>query len=248
LLLSVYSVQTRFLFHPQKLSQNYTFSYNAEEVFIPVKDATLNGLYFSSSNKPKGLVLYFHGNLGSLKRWGAKCSDFTQYNYDCFMIDYRGYGKSTGEPINQTQWYQDTEAVYNFAKQKSPNLPLLVYGRSLGTSSASYLAGKYQFDKVIIESGPYSFVRIAQNVMPIAPMGLLFTFPFHNHKHLANTTSPTLIIHGAQDATIGYDHFIDLQQKLSKNPNIQFLGLPQGTHHNLHTISEYKNTLQEFLQ
>ena len=63
----------------------------------------------------KGLILYFHGNAGSLERWGEIVVPYTELGYEVLIIDYRGYGKSTGKRSSKTL-INDAEEVYAFAK------------------------------------------------------------------------------------------------------------------------------------
>ena len=44
-------------------------------------------------DKPNGLVLYFHGNSRSIKGWAKYAKDFTRYNYDVVLVDYRALEK-----------------------------------------------------------------------------------------------------------------------------------------------------------
>ncbi|HVZ26311.1 MAG TPA: alpha/beta hydrolase, partial [Sediminibacterium sp.] len=99
LALLAYFVQDRFIFRPEKLPADFTYRYNVpfEELFFtPEPGIRINGLHFFCS-KPKGLIFYLHGNSRSIKGW-AKCArDFYRYGYDVVLVDYRGFGKSTGK-------------------------------------------------------------------------------------------------------------------------------------------------------
>src|SRR5436190_1275553 len=92
-----YVTQEKMIFYPEPISADFKFKFNAnfEELFIKSKDAEINALHFKTNN-PKGVILYFHGNAGSLDTWGDLGEEFTRTGYDFFIFDYRGYGKSTG--------------------------------------------------------------------------------------------------------------------------------------------------------
>ena len=113
----VYLLQEKFIFLPEKLSSDYPFEFDAnfEEYNIPMNDgATINALHFKSDSS-KGLMLYFHGNAGSLRRWGEVVIPFIEYGYDVLIVDYRGYGKSTGNR-SKGALLSDAEQIYEFAR------------------------------------------------------------------------------------------------------------------------------------
>ncbi|MBU1746041.1 MAG: alpha/beta hydrolase, partial [Proteobacteria bacterium] len=101
--------QESLIFFPETLPRDYPFSFSEpfEEVNVPVEAATLNALLFKAQNKGAdfksvpGVVLYFHGNAGSLRSWGGVAGDFTSRGYDILIPDYRGFGKSTGDIANE---------------------------------------------------------------------------------------------------------------------------------------------------
>ena len=100
----LYYIQEKLIFLPDKLEADHKFyfSHSFKEIDIDVGDASIHGLHFRKKN-PKGVVLYFHGNAGSLDSWGSVSNIFTRQNYDAIIIDYRGYGKSTGK-INSEKY------------------------------------------------------------------------------------------------------------------------------------------------
>jgi uncharacterized protein len=72
----------------------------------------LNGLLFKADSS-KGVIFYLHGNAGNIGSWGNVATTYTKLNYDVFIIDYRGYGKSEGKINGQEQLFNDNEAAYN---------------------------------------------------------------------------------------------------------------------------------------
>lgn len=99
LLVLIYLVQERFIFKPEKLRADFQYRYDVpfKELFFDVEPGVrINGLHFTVE-QPLGLVLYFHGNTRSIKGWAKYARDFTRYRYDVVLVDYRGFGKSTGK-------------------------------------------------------------------------------------------------------------------------------------------------------
>ena len=117
------------------------FEGDFEERYFQVDEqTTIHALHFYAKN-PKGVILYFHGNAGSLKDWGHVAPDFVKLGYDVLISDFRTYGKSTGE-LTEEAFYQDAQMLYDFLKTKHQTDKIIIYGRSLGTGVAVDLASK----------------------------------------------------------------------------------------------------------
>jgi pimeloyl-ACP methyl ester carboxylesterase len=81
--------------------------------------------------KPAGLILYFHGNTRSIKGWAKYARDFYRYDYDVVLVDYRGFGKSTGKR-NEKDMLSDVQFVYDELRKKYAEDHLIVYGKKHG--------------------------------------------------------------------------------------------------------------------
>ena len=111
--ITAYFVQEKFIFKPEKLKQDFIYKYDVpfDELFFDVEPGVrINGLHFTV-DKPLGLVLYFHGNSRSIKGWSKYAVDFYRYKYDVVLVDYRGFGKSTGKR-NEKDMLSDMQFVY----------------------------------------------------------------------------------------------------------------------------------------
>src|SRR6187200_3385471 len=141
LMILAYFIQDKFIFKPEKLSQDFQYVYDIpfRELFFEVEPGVrINGLHFSRE-KPNGLLLYFHGNSRSIKGWAKYARDFYRYNYDVVLVDYRGFGKSTGKRGEQ-QMLQDMQFVYDTLAVQYSEHHIIVYGRSLGSGFATKIA------------------------------------------------------------------------------------------------------------
>lgn len=116
IMILINSLQEKLIFFPEKIPSNYKYEFAFTDKFKeinykPDKGVLINSLLFKS-DKPKGLIFYLHGNAGSLKSWGNVAESFLKMNYDVLIIDYRGYGKSTGK-ISEKALYSDSIYIYN---------------------------------------------------------------------------------------------------------------------------------------
>ena len=159
----LYFFQERFLFHPEKLPKDFVFQYEnqkVEEYNLELPDgAVINGLHFKSEN-PRGLVYYLKGNSKSIKGWGKFAVDFTRHGYDVIMVDYRGFGKSTGRRT-QKAVKRDMQVIYNKIRDKVSEKYIILYGRSLGSGFATKLASMNNPRMLILDAPYYSLSKVA---------------------------------------------------------------------------------------
>lgn len=152
----LYYLQEFFLFKPEKLPADFEFYYKnqvVEEYNLETRDgATINGLHFRVK-KPRGVVLYLKGNSKSIKGWGKFAVDFTRNNYDVIMVDYRGFGKSTGKR-SQKAIKHDIQYIYNKLRERVSEEYIILYGRSMGSGFATKLASMNN-PKMLILDAPY---------------------------------------------------------------------------------------------
>src|SRR5690554_7779979 len=116
--LLLYLFQEKLIFYPTQLKTDHTFKFsgNFNEIFFKTKDGkSLNALLFKAK-KPKGVIFYLHGNAASLDHWGNVAETYTELNYDVFIWDYRGYGKSDGKILSEEQLLEDAQLAYDQLK------------------------------------------------------------------------------------------------------------------------------------
>ena len=152
----LYYLQEYLLFKPEKLPREFQFYYEnkvVEEYDIETRDgAVINGLHFKTEN-PRGAVLYLKGNSKSMKGWGKFAVDFTRHNYDVIMVDYRGFGKSTGRR-SQKAIKHDLQHIYNEIRERVDEKYIILYGRSMGSGFATKLASMI-YPRMLILDAPY---------------------------------------------------------------------------------------------
>ncbi|MEL7270707.1 MAG: alpha/beta fold hydrolase [Bacteroidota bacterium] len=243
----LYFLQDYFLFKPEKLTPDFEFHYNNqefEEYNVETRDgAVINGLRFKSQS-PKGVVFYLKGNSKSIKGWGKFAVDFTRHGYDVIMVDYRGFGKSTGRRT-QKAVKRDMQVIYNKIRDKVPEKYIILYGRSLGSGFATKLASMNNPRMLILDAPYYSLSKVANKYIPFMPLSLLIKFPMPTYKWLKYVKCPIHIIHGTDDRLIPYKTSI----KLSKiNPKTTKLyTVIGGGHKNLNTFESYHQMLGEII-
>ena len=169
--LIIYFFQHKFFFRPEKLAPDFKFAYEhlkaEEKTVVPEPDVKINYLHFQV-DEPKGVVIYLKGNTKSIKGWGKFAIDFTRLNYEVIMMDYRGFGKSTGKRTADAM-KRDSQFIYEIAKQEFSEDKIVVYGRSLGSGFAARLASKNNPRLLILTSPIYSLLRTIHRYLPFMP-------------------------------------------------------------------------------
>ncbi len=245
LVTGIYLVQDKIIFQAEKLPAGYTFTFAQQfsEVQIrPRIGKELNALlFFTPQDIRKGTILYFHGNADNLQRWGNYAADFTQLGYNVLMIDYSGYGKSNGTPSEETL-YQDAEDTWVWAKMHLKETRFLIYGRSLGTAAASWLASRHSPEKLILET---PFYRLQQDRWRLFfPFGLKYEFA--NYAFVPKVECPIAIIQGTDDRIVAYTSAAKLKPLLK--PADRFYTIAGGGHRNLREFAAYHKALAEILE
>lgn len=246
----LYLFQDRIIFQSVDLDRNYEFQFDTpfEEVFIPVPNGnalhdTLNAVLFRTDSS-RGWILYFHGNRGNLQRWGRIASSLTAYGYDVLVVDYRGYGKSTGSP-SEAALYSDAREVYKWSKDHLQGDHFVLYGRSLGSAVASNLAAAVRPPLLILET-PFDELRSVIAPYARGLEGLLpVKYSFSNAENLRSVPSRVVIFHGTVDNIVPLESAMRLRGLLKNRSD--FVVIPGGTHRNLGTFPEYREKLKEVL-
>ncbi|WP_461598906.1 alpha/beta hydrolase [Winogradskyella sp.] len=243
---ALYFLQEKLMFLPTTLEQNYQYQFDQpfEELFFKTEeDAIINALHFKTEN-PKGVILYFHGNAGDLSRWGIITEYFVERSYDVLVMDYRTYGKSSGK-LSEEAFYNDAQYCYDYLLKDYSENEITLYGRSLGTGIASYLASENTPKQLILETPYYSIEDIANHRFPFFPVKQLLKYRFPSYQYLKKTNCPITIIHGTEDNVVPYSSAKKLSE-LEIN-HLDFITIKNGNHNNLVEFAEYHSAIAEVL-
>ena len=246
--IALYYLQDYMLFKPEKLPKDFQFDYENQEIKeynLETRDgAVINGLRFFPKGESKGVVLYLKGNSKSIKGWGKFAVDFTRHGYNVLMVDYRGFGKSTGKR-SQKAIKRDLQRVYNKLMEMTTEDRIILYGRSLGSGFATKLASMNNPKMLILDAPYYSLTKVTARYAPFMPLSLLLKYPLPTYKWLKYVQCPIHIIHGTHDKLIPYKSSIKLSQI---NPKLTKLHtVIQGGHKNLNNFESYHKMLDDIL-
>ncbi len=246
--------QEKVVFLPVILPHDHTYDFEndfEEYLWDTPFDGKINVLHFRIKN-PKGVIAYFHGNADNLHRWGKIAVDFTKFGYDVLVMDYRGYGKSSG-PRNEEYLYSDAQFFYDFAKENYGENKIIVYGRSLGGAFATKIAGENQPKMVILEATFYNLQDIVNRWLPgkvtdkVSPK---MTYHFLSNQNILKVKVPLYHFHGTKDSVVplksGKKLFEDFEKEHPKIPK-KFIEIKGGTHEDLIKYDEFIEEMKKIL-
>jgi fermentation-respiration switch protein FrsA (DUF1100 family) len=246
----LYFGQENLIFYPEKLPSNYKYAFSGrfQELMWEVDGAKINALHFRVEH-PQGVVLYFHGNAGSLRDWGDVAVDFTIRGYDIVIPDYRGYGKSTGEIKNEGMLYRDAAVAYAYLQRQYPENEIVIYGRSIGSGPAVYLAKSSKPRMLILEAPFYSMRDVAQYHYPFLPIGLIdwiLRYPMRCDLWIPEVVCPIYLFHGTKDEIVPYRSSEKLL-KLIKTKG-ELITIEGGMHNDLSEFKLYRDQLDRVMK
>jgi len=244
----LYLLQERFIFLGEPLDRDHQFKFDIPhtELYIDMKDGGMINVLQFKAESSKGLILYYHGNAGNLAGWGFVAQDFVSLGYDVAILDYRGYGKSTGKRTEKTI-LSDAVAVYDHFINEYPEDMIILYGRSLGTGIAAYAGSRRNPAKIILETPYYTFTSLVQAHVPVFPAAPSLKFKFNTHRYLKEVRCPVYIFHGTEDSVVPFKQGNRLYKSLDPENAFMYI-IKGGTHNDLSNYKEYWDNLERVLQ
>lgn len=239
-----YFFQHYIFFRPEILPGQFEYQYEFpfREVTFKMPDGgEVNAIHFEVPNAI-GVVFYLKGNTRSIKGWGKFAKDFLGKGYDFFMMDYRGFGKSTGKRSEKVL-YGDAGFVYDKLAEEYSEERIVLYGRSFGSGIAAWLAANRNPSRLILDSPYYTFRRQIARFIGWLPLGAMLKYKLPTISYIKQANCPVTIIHGDRDYLISYQQGVDL----ARESGAELITIKGGWHNNLPTIAQYHEELYRVL-
>jgi hypothetical protein len=250
LLIRVFEDQMVFFPEPARDSDQTPahVAVKVEGVFLTTSDGVKIHCWWAQAEGAQRTILYFHGNAGNLSLRLPNIGWLQQLPANVLAVDYRGYGKSEGQPTEQGV-YRDAEAAYNYLVQerKIPPEQIVGLGQSLGTAVAVDVAAKKPVGAVILEAGFPSAKRVAQIAMRLPGVWLIMRSDFNSARKLKDVRAPVLVAHCRQDPVIPF--VLGEELYAAANQPSRFVAYPGDCHEPLYTADprDYAARLRAFL-
>lgn len=220
LALLTWMLQPKLLFRPYPemvgVPSDWGFAY--EDVWLTTDDGVrLHGWFLPAARRRPSphTLLFLHGNAGNISHRGDSLWIFAQLGLDVLIIDYRGYGRSSGSP-SENGLYLDADEAWRWLTERRgvPANQILLFGRSLGAAVAAELAGRLggnpgaaaneQPAAVIIESGFDALASLASHHYPLLTAVIPLRFDFRAAEAIARARCPVLVLHSPDDEIVPY--------------------------------------------
>lgn len=201
----LYFGQERSIFFPGPNDSRLIQQYQRGSVQITTPQATLEGWWIDNPRATTpAVVLYFGGNAEDVLYTATLASRFDARRM--LVVNYRGYGRSTGAP-GQQALYDDALAIYDYVVKSGVDPQhLVVMGRSLGSGVASMLAARRPVRAAILITPFESLAAVAAAHYPIFPVQLLLRHPFPSVDWARQTHAPALFLAAQRDAVVPAVH------------------------------------------
>ena len=219
-----------------------------EDVYLTtLDDERLHGWYVPATIS-RGVIVFFHGNAGNISHRLDSIGIFHQLGLDTLIIDYRGYGQSTGKTTEQGT-YLDAQAAWSYLVDERGIAAdqIIIFGRSLVGAVGAWLGTQHTPAAVIIESSFSSGVDMARRLYPFLPVRLITRLRYPVAEYASHLDCPVLVVHSRDDEIIpfamGQSIYAAVKQRKS------FLEL-RGDHNNGIFISrqDYLRGLDGFIE
>ncbi|MDX1608920.1 MAG: alpha/beta fold hydrolase [Halofilum sp. (in: g-proteobacteria)] len=219
-----------------------------EPVRIETADGErLAGWFVPGPTADAPVVLFLHGNAGNIGHRIETLELLHTAGAASLIIDYRGYGDSSGHPTERGT-YRDAQAAWRWLVDRRGVAPgrIVVFGRSLGGAVAAWLAAHERPAGLVLEAAFTSIVELGRHHYWWAPVGLLSRFRYPTARYLRDVECPVLVAHARHDEIVPFAH----AEKLAaiRPPVVELLEL-EGGHNDAMFASHrrYRETLQRFI-
>ncbi len=196
-------------YFPSKVLQPIEWK-NVEALKFPVENDSVSAIILKPNQKAKATIFYFHGAGGNVTTYAPLLTSLLNDQFQIVMIDFRGYGISTGKPLH-TNIAEDGEKIFKELNKRDDikNKKIIFYGASMGSQIATYLAKSHQneISGLVLEGGIFSFGHIAAVYAPQMKDYLenSFVTPYSAKEDIKQISKISkLIIHSKEDKDVPF--------------------------------------------
>ena len=241
----LYFGQESAIFFPRPNDRQLWQQYSTQRIEIATNGAQLEGWWIENAHaRTPAVVLYFGGNGEDVLYTASTASEIDARAV--VVVNYRGYGGSTGEP-GQQALYDDGLAIYDYAIRRGVQPEhIVVMGRSLGSGVASMLAGARPVRAAVLITPFDSLASVAAGHYPFLPVRLLLRHPFPSADWARRSQARVLILAADRDTVVPAAHAQKLFDSWAGEKQIHVL--PGTGHNDIQEHPDYYRLINQFLR
>jgi hypothetical protein len=197
-------MQGVMLFHPAPLSgvDPASLGVTCETVSIKEYDGTTLGAWWCpAADDGRPVLLFLHGNAGNREGRLHNVRGLQEAGIAVLIVDYRGYGESSGIPT-ESGLIRDALAAYDWLAERVAPRPVAIFGRSLGGVLGALVALERDPAGLILESTFTSLRAITRHVLPVPMLHLLVRSRLDTLSAVRELTLPLMVVHGTDDELV----------------------------------------------
>lgn len=211
--ISAVTAQAQFdekFYFPSKKWSDIPADLSFEEVNLKADTCVLHALFFKPETTPRATVLFFHGAGGNISTYTFMTKPLVDAGFQVLMVDFRGYGKSTGKPTHLNIASDGQMLFDNLIKREDvKGKKLILFGASIGSQVAAKLAkdNAGKVDALVLEGPMSSFTDIAAAYAPEAQREMIRQYlvsPYSAREDVKRVNIPTLVVHSKEDKEVPF--------------------------------------------
>jgi hypothetical protein len=201
---ALYLLQRRLLYHPDRFRPGLAdlAALGVRDVELTTRDGLILFSWYLAPRPSRPVIAYFHGNGGNIGYRTERLRRLARERLGVLLVEYRGYAGNPGVP-SERGLFADGEAALDFLGREgvAPNRVVL-WGESLGSGVAVYLAAQHLVAAVVLEAPFTSVGAAAQLHYPFVPAALMVRDRFDSRSRIGRVRAPLLILHGERDRVV----------------------------------------------
>ena len=177
---------------------------DAEDAWLVAEDGVrLHAFHLRAPGSASRAILLLHGNAGNASHRLPLAAEYAGLGADVLLLDYRGYGLSSGRPSERGVYADARAALAHLASRGFAEERVVLIGQSLGGAVAVDLAQERRLAGVVLESTFSSLADVAAGL--IGPGARLLRGRFDSAEKIARLRAPLLSLHGDRDEIIPFE-------------------------------------------
>lgn len=235
----LYFYQANLVFNFAPVSADHTYKYQAPHEFITLKPegedegaASVHGVRFFARNKvtpADQVIVYFKGNAGNISHSDRMAQPYLAMGYDVISMDYRGFGKSTGD-FSESALLADALGWIDYAASLYGQNNIKVVAWSMGGAFAAHVAAETPIKEFAVFAPFKSVIDMGYRRYPYFVHEWFSRFPLRSDLRLARVESKNYVVyHGTADRIVPYESGQALVEAASK-PSVSLVTVEGANH------------------